>query len=203
MIGEPQWGFLGLLSGEHDFEPVFRRVGSHLLTAYGLTFDLDIAKLSKTLEVWRVFSLKLVRAEYSGTPDDGQFKAVSGLKMAGSCLWSLVQEECAPIQNIRENATGVFGGAAGTHSNELRKLFLEFPREMFAFHVVYNLYNAEQRGRIAAGQATARGNFDFTKPISDPHYCENLCKMLHTQTTPFNVYMIFKTMDLFSIIKIN
>lgn len=194
----PPNGFIGLLTGSDPFGYHFRRLTINATCRVGLFPLIDDDRLTRTLECW----IEAV-VSWFGELEATEFQDESHIKMAGALLWAIIQEECCPVDSVVQ--------LRSEHHDEIRRLGLtsnirEFKKDRGKLYIaranaslgyVFTtaIFNSIQRAR-----GITRAGIDFDDPPFTTHYFQNLCRYLATQSpTKVDLYMIFKTMDLYAL----
>ena len=196
-VRPPSQGFIGLLTGQESFELHVEQISVHALARLGLFPLFDKARLATTLQLWRE---TYARWKEPSEPAD----KVSHIKMAGALLWSFIQEEALPIDQIVQiapehlNKLEQFGANDRVLDFQKGKgdIFQGAPNPAIGFVVVTSIFNTIQRAR-----KMTRSGIDFDKPPLTKHYLHNMAcwYMIDHDPRPEDLYMIFKTMDLYAL----
>jgi hypothetical protein len=197
LIRPPVNGFLSLLTGAENFSFHFEQIAIHSSIKLGLIPEFDPKRLQQTLEVWR--------ETFAMWPWPNENEAsTSHIKMAGALLWSILQEDCCPIDEVVEIRTNhkvkleKFGA-----SDRIRQLapgrgdiLRASPNPSIGYIVVTSIFNTIQRARNIT-----RAGIDFDNPPLTKHYFQNLACWYLVSKNPSveDLYMIYKTMDLYAL----
>lgn len=193
----PSHGFIGLLTGNEPFALHVEQIAVHALARLGLFPVIDQQRLETTRAMWRECCARWKE------PDEPADK-VSHIKMAGALLWSFIQKDALPIDQVvqvgPEHAKRLDQFGATDRIREFQKgkgdIFQGMPNPAVAFIVVSAIFNTIQRAR-----KMTRAGIDFDKPPMTRHYLHNMAcwYMIDHDPRPEDLYMIFKTMDLYAL----
>lgn len=193
----PSHGLIGLLTGHDPFEIHVEAAAIHGLVRIGLFPIFDLPRLKKTRDIWRECILRW--------RDEGEDDSkVSHIKMAGALLWSFIQKEARPVEDVvklsRQHHSRLEQFGASDRVREFRhgvgEIFQASPNPAVGYMVVLSIFNTIQRAR-----GITRLGIDFDEPPLTKHYFQNLAcwYMRKCDPSPEDLYMIFKTMDLYAL----
>lgn len=196
-LNPPTHGFIGLLTGQESFELHVEAAAIHSLVRLGLFPEFDQTRLHQTWVLWRECYARWKE------PEEPPEK-VSHIKMAGALLWSFIQEDALPINDVvkinarHSRKLEQFGASDRVLEFQFGKgaIFQGSPNPAVGFVVVSAIFNTIQRARNIT-----RAGIDFDQPPLTKHFLQNLAcwYMVKHDPRPEDLYMIFKTMDLYAL----
>lgn len=205
----PLAGFLELTNNPNMFELAFNYTAIRSGLRSGRFPQIDRSVVRDTHAIWR----DAVGRWFTTEADELETKAekrASHIKMAGSLLWAFTQGQAVsrydPIQQDDLHEIRRFQLESNIVEFDQKKgqLLRAYPTQTAAFIFTAEVFNMHQRGRIIAekkmGKDITRAGIDLAKPPLTSHYFRNLCKLLLDEAPcKADLYMIFKTMDLYGL----
>jgi hypothetical protein len=192
-------GFIGLLTGHDPFDIHFKRIVISATVRLGLFPQIDERLLRHTLAIWRE-----AVAQWIAELDVGAFADVGHIKMAGALLWSIIQDECCPVDAVvpmtgeHRSAVKAFGAAGNIRDLQPGRgdVYRASPNAALGFVFATTIFNSIQRAR-----GIPRAGINLGSPPMTPHYFYNLCCWYLVAHDPGkeDLYMIYKTMDLYAL----
>lgn len=206
----PGDGFNYFLRHQLQFELFFKLWSIRTFAAKGLDVEYDPRRIHNGFLLWKdragLWGRELVQRRAddiepenrSWMPLDEACEKLSHNKQAGTLLWALNRVQ--PISNMHilsSERRDILRsrGFAVPHGVIASERLSRYYNEVTCFSFVQHVFWAIQAGRDLPRRV------DLNAPPMTSHFLENICYLLRNKDPlPDNLYMIFKSFDLFSLV---